>query len=83
MNVVSIGLTVFGPTGRYKVCMRTWASRSPCFRCASTSSTRLTLLGPGEHGYVAVTIADDDPPATAKPSMLNGAVRPAQTKISA
>jgi GNAT superfamily N-acetyltransferase len=36
MNVVSIGLTVFGPTRRLKVCMRTWPLRSPCFRCAST-----------------------------------------------
>src|SRR5215204_1284038 len=37
MNIVSIGLTVFGPTRRHKACMRTWALRSPCCRCASTS----------------------------------------------
>src|SRR5215203_2748622 len=36
LNVVSVGLTVFGPTRRLRVSMRTWVLRSPYFRCAST-----------------------------------------------
>jgi ribosomal protein S18 acetylase RimI-like enzyme len=65
MNVVSIGLTVFGPNRAAQSLYEDLGFEVTVLQMRKHPSMGLTLLGPGEHGYVAVTIADNEPPVTA------------------